>query len=254
MVGDPVLWIVVRPNLFTTLTGADLAAARFAALAGQALLLHLVKACPQDRHCFCLVLKLRLLVLATDDNAGRQVRHTYSRVGGVNALPTRPGGPENVDADVLWTDLHLDLVDFGQHRYRRGRRVDTPLRLGHGHTLHAVYPALPFEPRVSAAPPHLEDHLLETAQPGLVVAKNLGLVAMPLGPAGIHTEQVSGKQAGLIAPGARPDLDDDILVVVRVFQQQQALQLCLALFLLGPQALDLAARQLDHLRIGLFLD
>jgi hypothetical protein len=37
-----------------------------------------------------------------------------------------------------------------------------------------------------------------------------------LGPAGVHAVQVAGEQGGLVATGARPDLDDHVLVVVGV--------------------------------------
>ena len=37
-----------------------------------------------------------------------------------------------------------------------------------------------------------------------------------LGVAGVHAVQVAGEQRGLVAAGAGADLDDDVLVVVRV--------------------------------------
>src|SRR5918998_288808 len=44
----------------------------------------------------------------------------------------------------------------------------------------------------------------------------LGLEPEPLGVAGEHAEQVTRPQAGLVAAGAAADLDDHVLVVVRV--------------------------------------
>ena len=39
--------------------------------------------------------------------------------------------------------------------------------------------------------------------------------------AGVHPEEVGGEEAGFLAPGAGPNLQDDVLVVVGVLGQQQ---------------------------------
>ena len=56
--------------------------------------------------------------------------------------------------------------------------------------------------------------LLDPLQVGLALGEHLDLVAVLLGPAGVHAVGVAGEQGGLVAAGAGPDLDDHVLAVV----------------------------------------
>ena len=69
-------------------------------------------------------------------------------------------------------------------------------------------------------PSHLEDDLAETAAVGFGRGQDLGLPAIAFGEAGVHAEQIRGKERGLIAPGPGANLDDDVLVVVGVLRNQ----------------------------------
>ena len=51
---------------------------------------------------------------------------------------------------------------------------------------------------------------------GEALAEHLGLEAAPLGVLGEHPVEVAGEQGGLVPAGAGADLDDHVLVVVRV--------------------------------------
>ena len=104
----------------------------------------------------------------------------------------------------------LDVLGLGQHRHRRGRRVDAALRLGGRHALHAVRAALVLEAAVRAVAADLE-RVRAVAR-----VQRLGLEAEPLGVAGEHPVQVAGPQARLVAARAAADLDDHVLVVVGV--------------------------------------
>ena len=107
----------------------------------------------QDLQRLRLVLVLRLLVLAGDDEAGRQVRDAHGGVGGVDALPARARRAVDVDAQVLVRQIDLDVLGLGQHRDGDRRGVDAPLRLGRRHALHAVHAALELEPAEGALAP-----------------------------------------------------------------------------------------------------
>ena len=66
------------------------------------------------------------------------------------------------------------------------------------------------------------------------------LEAQPFGVAGVHLHQLAGEQGGLVAAGAGPDLDDHVLVVVRV-----------AVYELGPDLLgQLLGPRFGGLRLG----
>ena len=88
--------------------------------------------------------------------------------------------------------------------------MDAPLRLGLGHPRHAVRPALVLEDAVGAA---ALDREREVALSDL---ERLLLEAAPFGIAAQHPVEVAREQARLLSPGARPDLDDHVLIVVRV--------------------------------------
>src|SRR5690606_6648162 len=76
-------------------------------------------------HGLRLVLVLTAVVLAFDDDAGRQVGDAHGRVGLVDVLPAGAGGTECVDADVGRIDDDIaDLVRFRQYGNGAGRGVD----------------------------------------------------------------------------------------------------------------------------------
>src|SRR5439155_1836665 len=87
MIGDPVLGEVVGPDLLRPLAGPDLAATRVGELLGLLAHLEVVEARPQDRHRLGAVLELRALVLALDDDAGREVRQPDGALDLVDVLP-----------------------------------------------------------------------------------------------------------------------------------------------------------------------
>src|SRR3712207_9410389 len=78
----------------------------------------------EDAHGRRPALDLGLLVLAGDDDAGRQVGDPDGGVGGVHALPAGAAGPEDVDADLVLRDVDVvGLLDDGQHLDAGERRL-----------------------------------------------------------------------------------------------------------------------------------
>ena len=144
---------------------------------------------------------------------------------------------------------NLHVVDLGQHGHGRRRGVDAPLGFGGRHALHAVHAALVLEPRVGALARDLKDHLFEPAHAGVVEAEHVGLPLFAFGIAGVHAIQVGGKDAGLVAAGPGPDLDDDVLLVVGILGQEQEPHLGVQRLHLRLQARDLRLGHLAHLRI-----
>ena len=140
----------------------------------------------------------------------RLVRDPHGRVGRVDRLPAGAGAAVDVDLQVVGVDLDLDVLGLGQHRDGRGRGVDPALGLGLGHALDAVRAALELEHRVRAVA--LDGERVRA----VADRQRLDREAAPLGVAGQHPVQVAGPQPGLVAAGARADLDDHVLVVVGV--------------------------------------
>ena len=88
--------------------------------------------------------------------------------------------------------------------------MDAPLRLGLGHALHAVRPALELEHRVGAVALDRE-RVLAVAD-----VHRLGLPASALGVLDEHPVEIASPQTRLVAAGAALDLHDHALVVVGV--------------------------------------
>ncbi len=221
VVGDPRLLEVVGADLLGAVAAAHLALA----VARDRLLLlrerHLVEPRAQHLHGLLAVLDLALLVLAGDDRVRGEVRDPHRRVGGVDALAAGAGRAEGVDPDVLGVDLDVDLLGLRQDRHGDGRGVDPARGLGRGNALHPVDAALEAQLRVDAVALDHGDDFLDAALAGAADGHDVHLPALPLGVALVHPEHVAGEERGLVAAGAGPDLEQDVLVVVRVLRDQE---------------------------------
>ena len=185
----------------------------------------------QHLHCAGLVLQLRALVLAGDDDPGRQVGEADRRIGGIHALAALARRPVNVDAQIGFVDLDLlDFLGFGVNQHACGRRVDPALRLRDRNTLHAVHAAFELQPR-----PHTVGRiaLAGDRQRGVLVAAEIraGLVqngdvpAVPFGIADVHAGQVGGEQRRLLAAFAGFHFEQDVVGVMRIPWRQHVGQL-----------------------------
>ena len=65
----------------------------------------------------------------------------------------------------------------------------------------------------------------------------------------VHTIDFSGKERRLISSGAGTDLNDNVLVVIRVFRKEEDLQLLLQLLDPFSRLVQLFFRQFTHLLI-----
>src|SRR5215207_9350184 len=84
------------------------------------------------------------------------MRHTHSRVGGIDRLAARAAAAVHVHAHLAHIEFNVHIFHFGQHRHCDCAGVDTPLTLGFGHALNTVDAAFPFQAAESAAPAHLK--------------------------------------------------------------------------------------------------
>ena len=123
------------------------------------------------------VLKLRLLVLADDHQACRQVRDPHRRIRGVDALASRAPRAVDVDAQVVGVDLHVHLLGLGQHRHGDGRGVDAALGFGGRHALHAVNAALVLEGAVGPLALDHDDRLFHPSRAGGMAREDFNLPA-----------------------------------------------------------------------------
>ena len=107
-------------------------------------------------------------------------------------------------------------------------------------------PGLELHLRVDLVALDAERDFLEAAALGLVRVDLLDLPLLELGVARVHAVEVAREDGGLVAARARADLDDDVLVVVRVAGQQHDLELVLELGQPRLELLDLLGGELLH--------
>ena len=179
--------------------------------------------CLQQRHGARAILVLRAFVLAFDHQAGGQMRDADGRVGLVDVLAARAGGAKGVDAQIGRIDLDVvDLVELGQYGHGAGRGMDTALRFGLRHALHAVRTGFEFEGRERAAADHAADHFLVAAVLAQALAEDFDLPAATFGVARVHAMQISGEDGGLVATRAGTYFQIDVALVARILRQQAA--------------------------------
>src|SRR6266851_35656 len=226
VVGEAVLREVVGANLLAAVAGADLLFAVLGLELVDALCLDLIEAGAEDAHSLFAIFDLRLFVLATDYCVGGQVRDADRRVGGVDRLAAGAGGAEGVDAEILGLDLDVDLFGFGEDRYGDSRRVNAALGFGGGDALDAMDAGLILELRVDVVAFDDGGDVLEAvADAGLGLGEDFDLPLVLLGEAEIHAEDLGYEERGLVAAGAGAKLEDDVLLVVGVFGQEQDFEL-----------------------------
>ncbi|ABA50496.1 hypothetical protein BURPS1710b_3601 [Burkholderia pseudomallei 1710b] len=226
VIGHPALREVVRADPLGAVARADQALARGCLL--RVLLVILLVLDPRGEHLqrAILVLVLRAVVLALDDDSRRDVRDAHRRIGLVDVLAARARRAERVDPQIGRIDLDFaDLVGLGHHRDRARGRMDAALRLGRGHALHAVAARFELQARVRAVARDPHDHFLVAAEIRRALRHHLDLPALPLRVAQVHPQQVAREQRRFVAARARADFDEDVALVVRVLRQQHRLQL-----------------------------
>ena len=189
-----------------------------------AVLLRLQQLQAQDLQRLGPVLELALLVLHRDDDARRLVGDPHRGVDGVDALAAGPGRPVDVDLQIIWVELDVDLLGLGQDHHRGRRRVDPALALGDelraargggASCFMRLQTPSPLTRNVTSLKPPMSDsaaqHVDAPAHPGRVAL--------------VHPEQIASEQVGLLTTLGAADLHDHVLAVVGVLREQEQLQL-----------------------------
>ncbi len=127
--------------------------------------------------------------------------------------------------------------------------MDTSLGFGFRHALHAVAARFKLQASIGAVAGDAGDDLFIAAVLALVGADDLHAPATGFSVAAVHAEQVAGEDRRLVAAGAGAHFDKAGAFVVRIFRQQQHLQLLLQPLALGARLLQLFLRHIAHLGI-----
>mmetsp|Transcript_10708 Transcript_10708/g.39313 ORF Transcript_10708/g.39313 Transcript_10708/m.39313 type:complete len:366 (+) Transcript_10708:720-1817(+) len=250
VVGHAVVLVVVRSYLLRARAGAHLHPAARRHLGELLLALDVVELGAEHGHGELLVLELRALLRAEDANAGGLVCQVHRRLHLVHVLAPGAPGAGGGELDVLGVYLHVHVVHLGHHRHRGGGGVDAPLRLRRRHALHAVHARLELELAVDGVTRDLDGGLLVAARVGLGGAHQRRAPPLRLRVLGVQPHQVPGPDGGLVAAGARADLEHDVALVQRVLGKECPHDLLLQLRDALLQGGDLLERHGLHVRVA----
>src|SRR5260221_536652 len=148
--------------------------------------------------------------------------------------PARPGRPPS----------------FRRAFTRSARPRDAALRLGSRDSLDSMNASLVLEAGVHAIPRDERDGLLDAPRRRVAPRQHLHLPSDGLGVARVHAKEVPREQRRFLAAGAGPDLEQRILVVVRILRQKQHPDPLLEEVLLLLQLKELVPRARRKLGVG----
>ncbi len=162
------------------------------------------------------------------------MRNPYRRIRRIHPLAAMSTRPINIYPQVFWLNLEITLRRLRQNRYRRRRRMYSPLALRHRHPLHTMYATFKFQLPIRLLPRHPYDNLFHSARFVLILTHQLDFQSMPLCISHIHPIQLTRKQARLIATRSRTNLHNRRLIICWVTRQQFLFQLRIQAIYLQP--------------------
>ncbi len=201
---------------------------------------HLVQARTQHRHRLGAVLVLRTVVLALHDDTGRLVRDADRAFRLVDVLAAGAGRAVGVDAQVLVVDFDVYVVVDDRRDPGRGKTGVAARRRIVGRDTHQpVHAAFRLQPTVGVEAGDFQRRRLDAGFFAGAFFEPFDLIAVMVGPAGIHAQKHFSPVLRLCAAGTGLDLQEAVVLVG--FARQQRFQLRL----LGT------AEQFAHRRLGL---
>ena len=175
-----------------------------------------------------------------------------SRIGGVYTLASIPGCSVNIDSDIVWIQIHLNIVDLRKHSHRCSRCVYPAAGFRLRYSLYSMSAALILKSRIRSLSFYEDYSFFYPSQSCIVYLHHLSLPVLSFRIPGIHPEKIRAKQRRLFTTCSGSYLQDNILFIVRIFRKQQYLELPFHRLDLFIQLGDLHLRQFTHLIIAFF--
>ena len=127
--------------------------------------------------------------------------------------------------------------------------MDPALLLGDGDALYPVHTRLVAQRPVRFGTARREHRFLQPAERSLREREDVHLPSPPLAKPRVHPKEIGGEQRGFISSGSGADFYDGIPIVERIAGGQQLRELRLEPVDLGPEAIDVGARELGELGV-----
>ena len=127
--------------------------------------------------------------------------------------------------------------------------MNTSLGFGGRYALYAMAAGFELQPTINAVAADFGDHFFKAAVLAFVGAHDFHAPTARFRVTAVHTEQIAREQRRFIAAGTGANFNKRVTLVVRVFRQQQNLQLLLHLFTLLFRFAQLFLRHFAHFRV-----
>ena len=144
------------------------------------------------------------------------MRDTYCRFGFIDVLPAGAATSVRVDFKVFFVDFHHYVLGFGENGHSNGGRVNSALRLGVRHTLHAVNAAFVFEFCENSVAGNVERAFFQSAKLGCVYIDILDMPTLFFGVHFVHTHYFHCEKRGFLSACSAAYFDYYVFIVVGV--------------------------------------
>src|SRR4249920_2662154 len=105
--------------------------------------------------------------------------------------------------------------------------MNATLCFGLRYALHTMGTRFELEPGKRATPDDAADDFLVAAMLAGIFAQDFHAPALGFGVARVHAKQVASEECRLISTGPGAHFEEDVVVITRIFRDQQLLQRCL---------------------------
>ena len=138
---------------------------------------------------------LRSVILALDDQPGRQMRDAHRGIGLVDVLTAGARCAKGVDTKLSRIDRDVgNRVGFRKHRHRARGSMNAPLRFRLWHPLDTMPARFELELGIGALPDDSRDDFLVSAHLAGTLRNQFELPLVAFGKARVHAKEIAREQ------------------------------------------------------------
>jgi len=216
VIGEAVLGEVIGADFFVSFAGANLLTACGLDFSSLLFPFFFQKTGSQNAHGGSTVFDLGAAVLATNDQAGRNMEDLNRGIGGVDPLSARTTRATDFNTYFIGADLKFHFFRDGKDGDRCGGGVNPALGLGGGDALDAVDSAFVAHGSKHGLAREFEDNFLEAAELGRAGGEGIEFPSPRFGVTAVHPEKIPSKDGSFGSACTRSDFYDGVAVFIRI--------------------------------------
>ena len=179
------------------------------------------------------------------------MRHAYCAFRLVDVLTACAATSIGIHFDVVFVEIHFNVLRFGEHRNGDRRRMHSALRFGFGNALHSVHAAFELKFAPCAFTRYHENEFLCSAEFGEIHIDFFHFPAIVFGIMTIHLHEFSAEKCRFVSARARAYFHNNVVVFVRVFRKKCDFQIRAVLFHIFAQIVKFLLFKCFHVLIAL---